>query len=70
MVFLLLRVVARAVAERVRAATFSLREMDCCQQAWDEFMLCPMAQETMVPIMDAGAGRYFNVIALSGRRPQ
>lgn len=49
---------------------FSLREMDCCQQAWDEFMLCPMAQETMVPIMDAGAGRYFNVIALSGRRPQ
>lgn len=48
----------------------TLREMDCCQQAWDEFMQCPMAQEMMVPIMEAGAGRYFNFIELIGRRPQ
>ncbi|WP_052282021.1 SAM-dependent methyltransferase [Kluyvera genomosp. 1] len=49
---------------------FTLREMDCCQQAWDEFMQCPMAQEMMVPIMEAGAGRYFNFIELTGRKPK
>jgi SAM-dependent methyltransferase len=44
------------------------REMDCCTKAWDEFMECPMAQEMMVPIMDAGAGAFFNMIELVGRR--
>lgn len=46
----------------------TLREMDCCQQAWDEFMACALAQEMMVPIMDAGAGDYFNIIQLVGRK--
>ncbi|GKX61028.1 SAM-dependent methyltransferase [Leminorella grimontii] len=45
-----------------------LREMDSCQQSWDEFMECEMAQEMMVPIMEAGAGDYFNIIQLVGRK--
>lgn len=45
-----------------------LREMDSCQQSWDEFMECAMAQEMMVPIMEAGAGDYFNMIQLVGRK--
>ena len=46
----------------------SLREMDCCQKAWDEFMECPMAQEKMIPIMEAGAGNYFNLIQIVGQK--
>lgn len=46
----------------------SLREMDCCQKAWDDFMECPMAQEKMVPIMEAGAGHYFNLIEIVGQK--
>lgn len=45
-----------------------VREMDTCQQAWDEFMECEIAQEMMVPIMDAGAGAYFNMIQLVGQK--
>lgn len=45
-----------------------IREMDTCQQAWDDFMECEMAQEMMVPIMQAGAGEYFNIIQLVGRK--
>lgn len=45
-----------------------LREMDSCQQAWDDFMPCALAQEMMVPIMAAGAGAYFNIIQLTGRK--
>ncbi|WP_219952453.1 SAM-dependent methyltransferase [Dickeya zeae] len=45
-----------------------LREMDSCQQAWDDFMPCTLAQEMMVPIMEAGAGAYFNMIQLVGRK--
>lgn len=45
-----------------------LREMDTCQQAWDDFMECEMAQEMMVPIMEAGAAEYFNIIQLVGRK--
>ncbi len=46
----------------------SLREMDCCQKAWDEFMECPMAQEKMIPIMEEGAGNYFNLIQIVGQK--
>ncbi|MCO7255516.1 methyltransferase domain-containing protein [Dickeya oryzae] len=45
-----------------------LREMDSCQQAWDDFMPCTLAQEMMVPIMEAGAGTYFNMIQIVGRK--
>ncbi|UJR52960.1 SAM-dependent methyltransferase [Dickeya zeae] len=45
-----------------------LREMDSCQQAWDDFMPCTLAQEMMVPIMEAGAGAYFNMIQIVGRK--
>ncbi|ANE75859.1 SAM-dependent methyltransferase [Dickeya solani] len=45
-----------------------LREMDSCQQAWDDFMECSLAQEMMVPIMEAGAGEYFNMIQIVGRK--
>ena len=46
----------------------SLREMDSCQSAWDDFMACPIAQEKMVPIMEAGAGHYFNLIQIVGQK--
>ena len=52
------------------AALTTLREMDTCQQAWDEFMQCEIAQEMMVPIMDAGAGAYFNMIQLVAQKRQ
>lgn len=45
-----------------------LREMDSCQQAWDEFMACDIAQDMMAPIMAAGAGDYFNMIQIVGRK--
>lgn len=45
-----------------------LREMDSCQQAWDEFMECSIAQEMMVPIMEAGAGEFFNMIQIVGKK--
>jgi len=48
----------------------TVREMDTCQQAWDEFMACEIAQEMMVPIMDAGAGAYFNMIQLVAQKRQ
>lgn len=48
----------------------SLREMDCCQKTRNEFMECPMAQEKMVPIMDAGARQYFNLIRIVGQKIQ
>ncbi|QIZ53309.1 methyltransferase domain-containing protein [Dickeya zeae] len=49
-------------------AILQLREMDSCQQAWDDFMPCTLAQEMMVPIMEAGAGAYFNMIQIVGRK--
>lgn len=45
-----------------------LREMDSCQRSWDEFMACAIAQEMMEPIMEAGAGDYFNMLQLVGRK--
>ena len=44
----------------------TVREMDTCQQAWDDFMECDMAQEMMVSMMEAGVGDYFNMIQLTG----
>ncbi|GFK93786.1 Demethylrebeccamycin-D-glucose O-methyltransferase [Fundidesulfovibrio magnetotacticus] len=46
-----------------------LREMDSCQQAWDEWLKSPnpYAQGDRA-MMDAGAGKYFNIIQLVGRK--
>ena len=45
------------------------REMDCCKQAWDEWLQSPNphAQED-IPMMEAGAGKYFNIIQIVGRK--
>lgn len=46
-----------------------LREMDSCQQAWDEWLQSPnpYAQQDRV-MMEAGAGKYFNTIQMVGRK--
>ena len=46
-----------------------LREMDACQQAWDDWLQSPnpYARED-IPMMQAGAGKYFNFIQLVGRK--
>lgn len=45
------------------------REMDCCQQAWDDWLESsnPHAQGD-VAMMEAGCGKYFNLIQLVGRK--
>jgi len=50
-------------------AITTLREMDSCRQAWDEYLQSPSwhAQQ-MIPIMQAGAGKYFNIIQIVGRK--
>ncbi|WP_192457467.1 SAM-dependent methyltransferase [Musicola keenii] len=59
----------RALWEKEPGITLTmLREMDSCQQAWDDFMACSLAQEMMIPIMEAGAGDYFNIIQLVGQK--
>lgn len=45
------------------------REMDCCQQAWDEWLKSPSQHaEGDIPMMEAGCGKYFNFIQLVGRK--
>jgi hypothetical protein len=46
-----------------------VREMSCCKQAWDEWLQSPNphAKEDMV-MMEAGAGAYFNIIQMIGRK--
>jgi SAM-dependent methyltransferase len=50
-------------------AITGVREMDSCKQAWDEWLQSPSpyAQED-IPMMEAGAGKYFNIIQLVGRK--
>jgi len=47
----------------------ALREMDSCKQAWAEWLQSPNphAQED-IPMMEAGAGKYFNIIQMIGRK--
>jgi len=42
-----------------------IREMDCCKQAWDEWLTgyIPEAAED-IPMMEAEGGKYFNLIQL------
>jgi cyclopropane fatty-acyl-phospholipid synthase-like methyltransferase len=46
-----------------------LREMDSCKQAWDDWLKSPSpyAQNDIV-MMEAGAGKYFNIIQMIGRK--
>ncbi len=46
-----------------------LREMDSCRQAWDEWLQSPSpyAQGDLA-MMEAGAGKYFNIIQIVGRK--
>lgn len=50
-------------------AITELREMDCCARAWDEWLHShhPYAQRD-IAMMEAGAGKYFNIIQLVGRK--
>jgi len=45
------------------------REMDSCQQAWDEWLQSPSpyAQQDL-PMMEAGVGKYFNIIQMIGQK--
>ncbi|MCL1824779.1 MAG: methyltransferase domain-containing protein [Betaproteobacteria bacterium] len=45
------------------------REMDSCKQAWDEWLKSPSpyAQQD-IQMMEAGAGKYFNIIQMIGRK--
>ncbi|WJV60622.1 methyltransferase domain-containing protein [Pectobacteriaceae bacterium C52] len=46
-----------------------LREMNSCRQAWDEYLQSPSWHaQKMMPIMQAGAGKYFNIIQIIGRK--
>jgi cyclopropane fatty-acyl-phospholipid synthase-like methyltransferase len=46
----------------------SIREMACCKQAWDEWLVCPSpyAKED-IEMMEAESGKYFNLIQLIAR---
>ena len=46
-----------------------VREMDACKQAWDEWLQSPSQHAGGdIPMMEAGAGKYFNIIQLLGRK--
>jgi cyclopropane fatty-acyl-phospholipid synthase-like methyltransferase len=46
-----------------------LREMNSCKQAWDDWLQSsnPYAQRD-IAMMEAGAGKYFNIIQMIGRK--
>ena len=45
------------------------REMDSCKQAWDDWLKSPnpYAQQD-IKMMEAGVGKYFNIIQMIGRK--
>jgi cyclopropane fatty-acyl-phospholipid synthase-like methyltransferase len=46
-----------------------LREMNSCKQAWDDWLQSPNPHaQGDIPMMQAGAGKYFNIIQLVGRK--
>lgn len=60
----------KALWEKERGIEITiLREMDSCKQAWDEWLQSPnpYAQEDR-KMMEAGAGKYFNIIQMVGRK--
>ncbi|MDR2209663.1 MAG: methyltransferase domain-containing protein [Azoarcus sp.] len=50
-------------------AMMECREMDCCIQAWEDWLKSPnpYARED-IPMMEAGGWKYFNLVQLVGRR--
>lgn len=45
------------------------REMDSCDQAWADWLKSPNPHaQNDIPMMEAGAGRYFNFIQIMGRK--
>lgn len=43
------------------------REMDCCKQAWEEWLKSPNPHaQGDIPMMEAGGWKYFNLIQLVG----
>ncbi|MDR2800686.1 MAG: SAM-dependent methyltransferase, partial [Desulfovibrio sp.] len=46
-----------------------LREMNSCKQAWDDWLQSsnPYAQRD-IAMMEAGAGKYFNMIQIIGQK--
>jgi len=46
-----------------------LREMDSCKQAWDDWLQSPNPYaQSDIPMMEAGVGKYFNIIQMIGRK--
>jgi cyclopropane fatty-acyl-phospholipid synthase-like methyltransferase len=46
-----------------------LREMNSCKHAWDDWLQSPNPHaQGDIPMMQAGAGKYFNIIQLMGRK--
>ena len=42
-----------------------IREMNCCKQAWDEWLTCPNPYAVSdIKMMEAGGGKYYNLIQL------
>ncbi len=58
----------RALWEKESGITITaLREMDSCKQAWDEWLQSPNPYaQSDIPMMQAGAGKYFNIIQMIG----
>jgi hypothetical protein len=50
-------------------AVTECREMDCCKQAWKDWLKSsnPHAQGD-IPMMEAGGWKYFNLVQLVGRK--
>lgn len=46
-----------------------LREMDSCKQAWDDWLQSPNPYaQSDIPMMKAGAGKYFNIVQMIGQK--
>ena len=43
-----------------------IREMDCCKQSWDEWLMAyhPIVATDDIPMREAGADKYFNLIQM------
>ena len=45
------------------------REMDCCKQAWDEWLKSPHPYAKRdIPMMEAEGGKYYNLVQITGRK--
>ena len=60
----------RALWEKEPGITIThCREMDSCRQAWEEWLKSPNPHaQGDIPMMEAGAGNYFNMVQMAGRK--